>query len=138
MVLRHGITYSFQHTRTTSLPSLRRSVLSRKGPLQAIKIARASGYTLKMAGKMPLTGILSEQLESQIDGADPVFSEVSHEQKVELLSGATVTLFPITWREPFGLVMIESMATGTPVIGMVRARNHRPWEILFATAGKND
>jgi glycosyltransferase involved in cell wall biosynthesis len=44
--------------------------------------------------------------------------EVTHEEKVALLRGASVTLFPITWREPFGLVMIESMATGTPVIGM--------------------
>jgi len=50
---------------------------------------------------MPLTGILSEQLESQIDGEQIQYlGEVSHEQKVELLSGATVTLFPITWREP--------------------------------------
>jgi glycosyltransferase involved in cell wall biosynthesis len=44
--------------------------------------------------------------------------KVSHAEKAELLGNATVTLFPITWPELFGLVMIESMATGTPVIAM--------------------
>lgn len=44
--------------------------------------------------------------------------EVNHAQKAELLGNAAVTLFPISWHEPFGLVMIESMATGTPVLGM--------------------
>ena len=92
-----------------------------KGPLQAIEIARASGLPLKMAGKIDAVdrAFYSEQLESHIDGEQIQYlGEVSHDEKVALLSGATATLFPITWREPFGLVMIESMATGTPVIGM--------------------
>jgi glycosyltransferase involved in cell wall biosynthesis len=42
--------------------------------------------------------------------------EVSHGEKVELLQHARATVFPISWQEPFGLVMIESMACGTPVI----------------------
>lgn len=92
-----------------------------KGPEGAIKIALALGLPLKMAGKIDLVDrtYYSEKLKPLIDGEQIEYlGEVSHEEKVQLLSNATVTLFPITWREPFGLVMIESMATGTPVVGM--------------------
>jgi glycosyltransferase involved in cell wall biosynthesis len=92
-----------------------------KGPKEAIEIARATGYPLKMAGKIdPVDrSYYDEQLKPLIDGKQIQYlGEVSHEEKVELLGNASVTLFPITWREPFGLVMIESMATGTPVVAM--------------------
>ncbi|MGA7953216.1 MAG: glycosyltransferase family 4 protein [Gloeobacterales cyanobacterium] len=92
-----------------------------KGPQEAIAIAQATGLPLKMAGKIDAVDrdFYAENLAHLIDGDQIQYlGEVSHEQKVELLAGATVTLFPITWREPFGLVMIESMATGTPVVGM--------------------
>jgi glycosyltransferase involved in cell wall biosynthesis len=92
-----------------------------KGPLQAIKVARAVGLPLKMAGKIDSVDreYYQQQVEPLIDGEQIQYlGEISHEDKVKLLGCATVTLFPITWREPFGLVMIESMATGTPVIGM--------------------
>jgi glycosyltransferase involved in cell wall biosynthesis len=92
-----------------------------KGPAGAIEIARTLGLPLKMAGKIDAVDrdYFNEQLKPLIDGEQIQYlGEVSHEEKVELLAGATVTLFPITWREPFGLVMIESMATGTPVVGM--------------------
>jgi glycosyltransferase involved in cell wall biosynthesis len=92
-----------------------------KGPQEAIAIAKATGLPLKMAGKVDAVDrvFYREQIEPLIDGEQIQYlGEVSHEEKVQLLGGATVTLFPITWREPFGLVMIESMATGTPVIGM--------------------
>ena len=46
--------------------------------------------------------------------------EVTHAEKVELLQRARATLFPIDWEEPFGLVMIESLACGTPVIATRR------------------
>lgn len=92
-----------------------------KGPVEAIKIALAAGLPLKMAGKIDAVDrdFYREQVEHLIDGEQIQYlGEISHEEKVQLLGCATVTLFPITWREPFGLVMIESMATGTPVIGM--------------------
>ncbi|GAC1490678.1 MAG: glycosyltransferase family 4 protein [Chamaesiphon sp.] len=92
-----------------------------KGPEGAIKIARATGLPLKMAGKIDAVdrAYYHEQLEPLIDGEQIQYlGEVSHDEKVQLLGCAAVTLFPITWREPFGLVMIESMATGTPVVGM--------------------
>lgn len=92
-----------------------------KGPEEAIKIARATGLPLKMAGKVDPVDreYYHQKLKPLIDGEQiQYFGEVSHEEKAKLLAGATVTLFPITWREPFGLVMIESMATGTPVVGM--------------------
>ena len=92
-----------------------------KGPQEAIAIAQAVGLPLKMAGKVDSVDrtFYREQIQPLIDGEQIQYlGEISHEEKVQLLGGATVTLFPITWREPFGLVMIESMATGTPVIGM--------------------
>lgn len=92
-----------------------------KGVVEAIKIARATGLPLKMAGKVDVVDVdyYREQVEPLIDGEQIQYlGEISHEDKVRLLGEATVTLFPITWREPFGLVMIESMAAGTPVIAM--------------------
>ncbi|MDZ8056384.1 MAG: glycosyltransferase family 4 protein [Aulosira sp. ZfuVER01] len=92
-----------------------------KGPVEAIKVARAVGLPLKMAGKIDVVDreYYQQEVEPLIDGEQVQYlGEVSHEEKVKLLGEASVTLFPITWREPFGLVMIESMATGTPVIGM--------------------
>jgi glycosyltransferase involved in cell wall biosynthesis len=49
-----------------------------------------------------------------------VLGEISHEEKVSLLERAKAVLFPIDWPEPFGLVMTESMACGTPVIATPR------------------
>ncbi len=92
-----------------------------KGPQHAIAIAKETGWRLKMAGKVDIvdTEFFEKEIAPQIDGQQIEFlGEVNHLQKAELLGNATITLFPITWPEPFGLVMIESMATGTPVIAM--------------------
>jgi len=92
-----------------------------KGPHHAIAIAKETGWPLKMAGKVDKVdrAFFEQEIAPHIDGKQIQYlGEATHAQKVELLGNAAVTLFPITWQEPFGLVMIESMATGTPVLGM--------------------
>jgi glycosyltransferase involved in cell wall biosynthesis len=91
-----------------------------KGCHRAIAVAMELGLPLKIAGKSRDRG----ERQYFADFVEPhlghhgieYFGEVSHGQKVELLQDARATLFPIDWEEPFGLVMIESMACGTPVI----------------------
>jgi glycosyltransferase involved in cell wall biosynthesis len=92
-----------------------------KGPHLAIEIAKRSGWRLKMAGKVDVVDVdfFEREIKPHIDGKQIEYlGEANHEQKNALMGGAVATLFPITWREPFGLVMTESMATGTPVIAM--------------------
>lgn len=92
-----------------------------KGPHLAIEIAKKSGWHLKMAGKVDPVDqeFFESQIKPHIDGKQIEYlGEANHAQKSVLMGNAVATLFPITWREPFGLVMIESMATGTPVIAM--------------------
>jgi len=92
-----------------------------KGPHHAIEIAKRTGWRLKMAGKVDGADreFFEQELKPQIDSKQIEYlGEAGHEEKVALMGGAVATLFPISWREPFGLVMIESMATGTPVIAM--------------------
>ncbi|MCU0545807.1 MAG: glycosyltransferase family 4 protein [Oscillatoriaceae cyanobacterium Prado104] len=92
-----------------------------KGPHLAIEIAKKSGWTLKMAGKVDVVDreYFESQIKPHIDGEQIQYlGEANHAQKSVLMGNAAVTLFPITWREPFGLVMVESMVTGTPVIAM--------------------
>jgi glycosyltransferase involved in cell wall biosynthesis len=92
-----------------------------KGPHLAIEIAKRSGWPLKMAGKIDFENrdFFDQQVLPHIDGEQIQFlGEVSQAEKKALMGQATATLFPITWPEPFGLVMTESMACGTPVIAM--------------------
>jgi glycosyltransferase involved in cell wall biosynthesis len=91
-----------------------------KGCHRAIAVARAAGLPLKIAGKNrePLEQqYYRELVEPHLGDGIEYLGEVNHGEKVELLQNARATLFPIEWEEPFGLVMIESMACGTPVIG---------------------
>ncbi|NJL47486.1 MAG: glycosyltransferase family 4 protein [Leptolyngbyaceae cyanobacterium SM2_5_2] len=92
-----------------------------KGPHLAIEIAKRSGWPLKMAGKVDFDNreFFEQQVAPHIDGLQIEFlGEVSQAEKATLMGRATATLFPILWPEPFGLVMAESMACGTPVIAM--------------------
>ena len=94
-----------------------------KGPVAAIGTAKASGRRLIMAGKVdPVDREYFEaEVEPLIDGHHITFiGEVNHSQKNQLLRNASVLLMPIDWEEPFGLVMVEAMATGTPVVATRR------------------
>lgn len=92
-----------------------------KGPHHAIAVAKAVGLPLKMAGKVDVVDVeyFENEIKPHIDGKQIQFlGEANHEQKNDLMGRALATLFTITWREPFGLVMAESMAAGTPVVAM--------------------
>jgi glycosyltransferase involved in cell wall biosynthesis len=91
-----------------------------KRPDLAIAIAHQAGIPLKIAAKIE-TGRDREYFESMIrphiDGRNIEFvGEISESEKSEFLGGALGLVFPIDWPEPFGLVMIESLACGTPVL----------------------
>ena len=91
-----------------------------KGAHRAIAVAMELGLPLKLAGKNrepKERQYFAEFVEPHLGhGGIEYLGEVSHGEKVELLQDARATLFPIEWEEPFGLVMVESMACGTPVI----------------------
>ena len=92
-----------------------------KGTHLAIEIAKRTGWHLKIAGKIDPVDVeyYETAVKPHIDGTQIEYlGEANHQQKNALMGNAVATLFPITWREPFGLVMVESMASGTPVIAM--------------------
>lgn len=90
-----------------------------KGPHLAIEAARLAGVRLKMAGEVqPLfRDYWEQQVRPWIDGDQVQYiGEADWDIKNDLLSRARALLMPIQWEEPFGLVMIESLACGTPVL----------------------
>ena len=93
-----------------------------KGPHTAMRVAQASGRKLVLAGNVPsLPGaqaFFDKEIAPHLDGERIVYvGPVDDAQKNDLLGRAAAFLMPIEWREPFGIVMAEALACGTPVLG---------------------
>jgi glycosyltransferase involved in cell wall biosynthesis len=91
-----------------------------KGLLEAVVIARRAGIPLRIAAKMRQPDEIRyfrEVVKPMLGPDDEVVAEVDDASKYRLMGEAVAFLNPIQWSEPFGLVMIEALATGTPVVG---------------------
>ena len=94
-----------------------------KGPEAAIRLAAAAGLPPRIAAKVPRdgSGYFRERIEPLMEGKRVEFvGEVGDKDKAEFLGKAAALIFPIDWPEPFGLVMIEAMACGTPTVAYRR------------------
>ena len=100
-----------------------------KGVRQAIEACRRSGLRLKIAGPTSSQGYPGQQsdayfrqvIEPLVDGKLVEYvGELGFEDKVDFLKHSRGLLFPVQWEEPFGLVVIEAMACGTPVLALGR------------------
>jgi glycosyltransferase involved in cell wall biosynthesis len=94
-----------------------------KRPDRAIAIARAAGMPLKIAAKVDRVDevYFRESIEPLLSQPGIEFiGEINDQEKSKFLGEASALVFPIDWPEPFGLVMIEAMACGTPVLAFNR------------------
>jgi glycosyltransferase involved in cell wall biosynthesis len=94
-----------------------------KGPHLAIDAARAAGLPIVLAGKCSEPSELAyfeREIKPRLGGDTEIFGVADSAAKRDLLARACALLFPICWEEPFGLVMIEAMACGTPVVALRR------------------
>lgn len=90
-----------------------------KGPQRAIRVARATGRRLVLAGPVQpgQERFFEQEIAPHVDGDRIRYAgEIGGRRKQELFAGAVAFLMPISWPEPFGMVMVEAMAAGTPVI----------------------
>jgi len=121
--IHHGIDlslYQFREKKQQYLSFLGR-IAPFKGTHLAIQVAKKCGIPLKIAGEVqPLfQDYFAAEVKPYIDGKFIDFiGEVDLQAKNEVLGNSLALLFPIEWDEPFGLVMIEAMACGTPVLAL--------------------
>jgi glycosyltransferase involved in cell wall biosynthesis len=96
-----------------------------KGLLDAVQVARQSGLPLRIGGNVGTMGedaaYFRDEVQPLIDGRHIQYlGELDDQGKIELLGGATALLNPILWDEPFGIVSVESLACGTPILSYPR------------------
>jgi glycosyltransferase involved in cell wall biosynthesis len=95
-----------------------------KAPHRAIEVARLAQLPLKLAGRIEKTSdgrrYFAEWIELQLGPGVEYLGEVAFPEKVELLARARALVFPVDWPEPFGLVVAEALACGTPVVATPR------------------
>jgi len=92
-----------------------------KGAHRAVVAAKAAGVRLLLAGRLRTESELryfDEEVRPFLDDEASFLGEIDQETKLELLGGAVCLLNPIAWDEPFGMVMIEAFACGTPVVAL--------------------
>jgi glycosyltransferase involved in cell wall biosynthesis len=129
MVVPNGVpeeTYAFRPTVKRDAPLVFLGRVERiKGAHTAIAVARRTGRQLVIAGNRAVDGEEREYFEREIaphcDGRDIKYvGPVTDNDKNDLLGKAAALLFPVEWGEPFGIVMVEALACGTPVIAFSR------------------
>jgi glycosyltransferase involved in cell wall biosynthesis len=121
--IHHGIDLNLYHPQPKKQQYL--TFLGRIAPIKgthlAIAVAKRSGIPLKIGGEVQpiFQDYFDREIKPHIDGKFIEYvGEVGLEAKNELLGNSLAMLFPIQWNEPFGLVMIEAMACGTPVLAL--------------------
>ncbi|MBV9580634.1 MAG: glycosyltransferase family 4 protein [Chloroflexi bacterium] len=131
-VVHHGIhleEFTFSPRHSEYLAFLGR-ISPDKGLDAAIRVARRAGLPLRVAAREPLSSTFDPNANGDVvyfeevirpllaDGGVELIGQVDATGRDELLRNAAALLFPIRWPEPFGLVMIESLACGTPVVAL--------------------
>jgi len=111
--------WPFQATKQDYLLAFGR-ICEDKGLHLAVEVARRTGRRLLMAGVLQdqYRSYFTTRIQPELDDQIVYLGEVAGRRRWELFANAAAFLFPIVWPEPFGLVMIEAMATGTPVIAL--------------------
>lgn len=97
-------------------------IIDKKGPEEALLVARKTGLPLVMAGKKTDPDYFQQKIAPLLSKVASVklVGELTTDEMVRHYQGAMLTLVPVKWNEPFGLIPVESMSCGTPVVGYAK------------------